>query len=140
MLCLQKLVPQSGSRIAHASIGLLRQSRHNGQAVSGQFPTHRENGTAHNLCAVYCVIGNISLSVVRFIGSCFVVHGFVGWRVAVYTLLLDVAVDTATSAFDVAVAVYTVLVNCQFNYFIMEPTFSSATSVIIVNLVLAARI
>jgi hypothetical protein len=49
--------------------------------------------TARNLRAVYCVVGDVSLGVVRFLGSCFVVRGFVGWRVAVYTPLLDVAVS-----------------------------------------------
>jgi hypothetical protein len=76
-----------------------------------------------------------------------VVRGFVGWRVAVYTPLLDIAVDTATSAFDVAVALriyrralYVALTSYQFGYFIMEPTFSSAASVTTVTPVLAAQI
>jgi len=74
------------------------------QAISGQSSPRREKRTVRNFGAVYCVVGDILLSVVRFVGSCFVVRGFVGWRVAVCTLLLDVAVDTATSAFDVAIA------------------------------------
>ena len=62
------------------------------------------------------------------------------------TPLLYIAVDTATSAFGVAVAlcIYTtlhvVLVSYQLSYFIIEPTFSSAASVTTVTLVLAAQI
>jgi hypothetical protein len=55
------------------------------------------------LGAVYYVVGDVLLSVVRLVASCFVVRGFVGWRIAVYTPLFDVAVNTATSAFDIAV-------------------------------------
>jgi hypothetical protein len=64
----------------------------------------------------------------------------------VCTLLLYVAVDTATSAFDVAVALciyiilHVVLVSYQLSYFVMEPTFSSTTLVTTVTLVLAAQI
>jgi hypothetical protein len=64
----------------------------------------------------------------------------------VCTPLLYVAVDTATSAFDVAVAlcVYiilnVVLVSHQLSYFIIEPTFSSAALATTVTPVLAAQI
>jgi hypothetical protein len=74
------------------------------QRVSGQSPPRREKRTVRNFGAVYCVVGDVLLGVVRFVGSCFVIRVFVGWRVAVCTPLLDVAVDTATSAFGVAVA------------------------------------
>jgi hypothetical protein len=70
----------------------------------GAVPSGEGKRTARNLSAVYCAIGDVSLGDVRFLGSCFVVRGFEGWRIAVCTLLLDVAVDTATSAFDVAVS------------------------------------
>ena len=97
------------------------------QRVSGQSPPRREKKTVRNFGVVYCVVGDVLLGVVRFVGSCFVVRGFVGWRVVVCTPLLDIAVDTATSAFDVTVALciyrcalYVALASYQFNYFIME--------------------
>jgi hypothetical protein len=79
-------------------------SRVGRQGVSGQSPPRREKRTVRNFGAVYFVVSDVLLSVVRFVGSCFVVRGFMGWRVAVCTPLLDIAVDTATSAFDVVVA------------------------------------
>jgi hypothetical protein len=70
-------------------------------ACLGAVPSGEGKRTARNLSAVYCVVGSLG---VRFLGSGFVVRGFVGWRIAVCTPLLDVTVDTATSAFDVAVS------------------------------------
>jgi hypothetical protein len=73
-------------------------------ACLGAVPSGEGKRTARNLRAVYCVVGDVSLGVVSFLGSCFVVRGFEGWRIAVYTPLLDVAVDISTSVFDVAVS------------------------------------
>jgi hypothetical protein len=54
------------------------------QLVSGQSPPDREKGTARNFGAVHCIVGGVLLGVVKFLASCFVVRGFVGWRIAVY--------------------------------------------------------
>ena len=51
----------------------------------GAVPSGEGKRTARNLGAVYCVVGDVSFGVVRFLGSCFVVRGFMGWRVAVCT-------------------------------------------------------
>ena len=72
--------------------------------VSAQSPRGREERTVRNFGAVYCVVGDVSLRVVKLLCSCFVVRRFVGWEIAVYASLLGIAVDTATSAFDVAVS------------------------------------
>ena len=74
------------------------------QAVSGQSPPRREKGTVRNFGAVYCVVGDVLPSVVKFVASCFVVHGLESS--GVHTLLLTdsyAAVDAETSTYDVAV-------------------------------------
>jgi hypothetical protein len=87
-------------------------------------------GTARNFGAVYCVIGDVFLGVVRFLSSCFVVRGFVGWRVAVSiyrysTSLLTQRLRPLKS--PPCIQSLLTVNSIQSNYFIMEPTFSSAS-------------
>jgi hypothetical protein len=53
-------------------------------SVSRVVPSGQGKGAARNFGAVHCVVGDVLLSVVKFLASCFVVRGFVGWRIAVY--------------------------------------------------------
>jgi hypothetical protein len=82
------------------------------------------------------------LSVVKFLASCSVVRGFVGWRIAVYTHRYSTQRlrPSMSPSRCIYLALYVVLVSYRLSYFIMEPTFSSAASVTTVTPVLAAQI
>jgi hypothetical protein len=89
----------------------------NPEAVSGQSPPRRGKRTVRNFGAVYCVVGDVLLSVVKFVASCSVVCGFVGWRVAVYTRRYSTSLSThfgaATSAYNAALALYISCLVCS---------------------------
>jgi len=79
-------------------------------ACLGTVPSRPGKRDCPQLGVVYCVVGYVLLSVVKFVGSCSVVRGFVGWRVAVYTHCYFTSpsthVDAAASTYNVAVALY----------------------------------